>query len=131
MQSVGQVVAVTNNVARVRFERTKACGKCRACLSFGETQAEVELPNTLHAKVGDWVEISLHEGEVAKASLLAYGIPLAGLVAGVLLGSLWGEIAAVFCGLLFALGGFGVLKLLEPKFSRMGSFAPRMIRIKQ
>lgn len=129
MRQTGVVVENRGTAAVVRFVRSTACGHCTACFRLGEDAAEVELENVLHASVGDAVVIELHEGGVLGASLIVYGAPLAAFVAGVALGSLWGELYAALAALLFAGGTFAALRALEPCFSRMRGFKPRMVEI--
>ncbi len=86
LRTVGTVIAVDGENATVAFKRSKACGDCHACISFGTDQAQTAIRNTLGAAIGDRVAIELHQGSVFKASLILYGLPLVLLLAGVLLG---------------------------------------------
>lgn len=129
MHQIGVVIELNGDKAKLRFKRSKACANCKVCMSAGAEHAIVEIQNTIGAKVGDSVEIMLHSRNIVKASVIAYGIPLILLLLGVALGSQWGDWYAAGTGIVFALAGFGVLRLLELKFARMGEFKPRMIRI--
>ena len=129
LRTVGTVMAVDGEKASVVFKRSKACGDCHACVSFGTDQAETEIENTLGAKVGDRVAIELHQGSVFKASLMLYGMPLVLLLAGVLLGSQISNLAGALIGIGAAALSFVILHLLEPKFKRAGEFAPKMIAV--
>ena len=57
MEQYGEVIGVEGDIAAVRFKRSKACGKCRACFTLGSDEALIEIENILNAKVGDIVEI--------------------------------------------------------------------------
>lgn len=127
MRRTAQVVATEGRQATIRFRRTKACEHCGGCISFGTDQAEVSLRNALDAKPGDWVVVELHAKGMLQASLLMYILPLCMLLLGVWLGSKISDVWGVVLGLLGAGLVFGVLRLLEPKFARMGRFSPRMI----
>lgn len=129
MQQYGEVVEIKGSMAIIKFKRGKACEHCSGCISFSSTEAQIEVENILNAKVGDRVELVLHERSMLKASLIAYMGPLAALIIGVLIGSIWGEIYAAIGGVACALLAFMVLRLLEPKFERMAEFKPRMISI--
>lgn len=129
MQQIGKVLEIEGEFALVQFERTKACGNCKACMSLGDGMAAVKIRNTLDAVPGDSVHIQLHAKSLLKATAIAYGVPLLALLLGVILGSLINDVAALCMGLGFALLAFGLLKLLEPKFARMQEFSPRMIAI--
>ena len=130
MERVGEVVKILEDgKVAVRFERTKACKNCKMCANAGENHALAEVENTLQAKVGDQVEISLHSKSLIQATLIAYGIPLVLLLLGVIVGSRWSDTVGAILGVLLALVSFVILRLLEPRFSRMTTFKPRMISI--
>ena len=129
LRTVGTVTEINGDKAKVVFKRSKACGDCHACVSFGSDQAETELQNTLGAKVGDRVSIELHSGSVFKASLIMYGIPLVALLAGVLAGSFINDLCTAVFGIGAAVIAFLIIRLLEPKFRKMGKFDPQMIEI--
>lgn len=126
LRSVGTVTELRGDMALVRFKRTKACGDCHACVSFGTDEAGTEIRNTLGAKVGDRVAIELHSGSVFTASLILYGIPLAALLAGVLIGSRISDAAAALIGIGAALLALLCIRLFEPRFRKLGKFEPRM-----
>ena len=84
---IGLVTAITDGTAQIHFLRSSACAHCGACLTVGDTEMEVSLPNTLGAKEGDRVVVDLSPKRVVQASLLAYAVPLLLLIAGVLIGS--------------------------------------------
>ncbi len=129
LRTVGTVIAVDGENATVAFKRSKACGDCHACISFGTDQAQTVIRNTLGAAIGDRVAIELHQGSVFKASLILYGLPIVLLLAGVLLGSRISDLAGAIIGIGAAAASFLILRLLEPRFKRMGEFDPHMIAI--
>ncbi len=127
MRQTGIVLSAQGNTATVRFQRSSACGKCNACFHLGKSEADIELDNALGAKPGDRVIIELHGKTVVKASVIVYGVPLVALIAGIAIGSAAGDLYAALAGVLFAAGAFFLLRALEPRFSRMREFKPRMI----
>lgn len=128
-QHYGRVVKLDGDAAIVRFQRSKMCAHCGGCLAMGEKEMETRVPNTLHAQTGDLVEVAITPGRVVRASLLAYCIPLAALLAGVALGSLISELAAVGIGLLLCLSSFLLLHVLNAGFQAKRTFEPMMIQI--
>lgn len=84
MIRTGEVVERNEGLLTVVFERPAACTSCNGCLSKQCTN--VELPG--EAEVGDQVEVQLPDKSVVGASAIAYVIPLALLLAGLLLGSM-------------------------------------------
>lgn len=122
----GIVVEANGKRATVRFKKTDACGHCNACFRFGSNEADIEMDNTLGAKKGDEVYIDMHANTVLKASAIVYGIPIIGLILGVVIGSRFGEIYAAIGGVALSGLSFLILKKLEPQFAKMNEFKPRM-----
>ena len=122
----GIVVEANGKRVTVRFKKTDACGHCNACFRFGSNEADIEMDNTLGAKKGDEVYIDMHANTVLKASAIVYGIPIIGLILGVVIGSRFGEIYAAIGGVALSGLSFLILKKLEPKFAKMNEFKPRM-----
>lgn len=78
----GEVVENNSGTLTVVFERPSACTNCNGCLSKQCTN--VELPGA--AEVGDTVDVALPDKNIVGASAIAYLIPLALFIAGLLLG---------------------------------------------
>ncbi len=129
LRQTGRVIETKDGMAVVRFQRSDACGHCNACFTFGSTEADIEIENICNAKAGDIVSIELHSGSMFKASAIAYGIPLIGLIVGAALGSRIGDIYAAVGGILLCGGTFFILRGLNPRFERRAEFKPRMIDI--
>lgn len=125
----GKVMSTAEGRVVVRFMRSDACGHCNACFSLGSHEADVELDNPLGARVGDVVSIELKGSGMVRASLIMYGLPLLGLLAGVVVGAQWGDLYAAVGGILLCAGTYFILRGLEPRFARMDQFKPRMLEI--
>jgi sigma-E factor negative regulatory protein RseC len=126
---IGLVTAITDGTAQIRFLRSSACAHCGACLTVGDSEMEVSLPNTLGAKVGDRVVVDLSPKRVIQASLLAYAVPLLLLIAGVLIGSRYADWAGLVLGVLACGIGYLILRIVEKTSVKKKSFQPRMTRI--
>lgn len=123
MKQIAQVVRKDGRLVG-RLERSEACMKCRACDYGMKAESVIELPaGEWHE--GDEVEIDLDSGKFSQAFVLAYGVPLLGLIAGLLIGGALpaGEIVQALLGVLGAALGFGLLRALEP---RLKAFRPRV-----
>lgn len=131
MEQLGYVIEIDGAMATVQFKRSKMCANCGACIMIGESDAKVTLKNTLHAEIGDRVRVQLHAKRFLQANLLAYGIPLLTMLLGIALGIQINDTMGAILGLAGAGSGFLILRLLEPRFARMGKFHPRMINIEQ
>ena len=126
---IGLVTAITDGTAQIHFLRSSACAHCGACLTVGDTEMEVSLPNTLGAKEGDRVVVDLSPKRVVQASLLAYAVPLLLLIAGVLIGSQYADWAGLALGVAACGIGYLILCIVEKTSAKKKSFQPRMTRI--
>lgn len=122
----GLVIAVSDGQAVLRFERGKMCKRCGACLAVGAREMEMTLNNTLGVAVGDRVSVQLSGAQVAGASLIAYGIPLLLLLAGILLGSLVSDFAALAGGIGGCVVSALLLRLLDRRLRRRKTLQPVM-----
>ncbi|MDJ0739006.1 MAG: SoxR reducing system RseC family protein [Gammaproteobacteria bacterium] len=95
IEARARVVAVDSDLAEVTTLRQSACGSCDArngcgtsliAAWFPQRQLRFRLRNTIGAQPGDTVIVGLNEAMLQRTSLLLYGAPLLGLLAGALLG---------------------------------------------
>ena len=126
---VGVVTRLVGNEAAVHFLRGSMCAHCGACLAVGEKELEMLVPNTLSARVGDRVSVSMEARRVVQASLLAYLVPLAFLLLGVWAGSLISDGMALVCGVAGCGVSFLILRWTERKRKQSKAFQPRMTAI--
>lgn len=77
--------------AKVVTERKSACGSCEtshSChSSFSNSKIVTKVLNIANAREGDLVSINLGSGEVLKGAAIFYLIPVAGLLAGAMMGA--------------------------------------------
>jgi len=136
IEQQAQVMALDGDHALVAIVRQSACGSCAAksgcgtsviASLFPQRQQQLRVSNTAKACPGDQVLIGLPESGLQRASLLLYGVPLLGLLAGALLGQEWGgsEPQAILGGLLGA--GIG-LWFVRWQSSRGSALQPVMLR---
>ena len=58
IKETGLVIEIIGDDAKVVFNRTSACGKCKACgMAAGDNQIVVTAQNKVNAKEGDRVEV--------------------------------------------------------------------------
>jgi len=125
----------------VKIRRAEACHSCSArtaCFTLGGQSKEMvlELDNTINARPGDEVTLSMPEGSIIKASMVLYLIPAVGLLVGAILGNrlagIWGmspdavSIAGSLVGLTV---GFLISKGLSVKMSKESNYAPKLYSI--
>ncbi len=111
MEEKGRVVKVDNGVAQVEMERTSACGRCGICLQSSGDKPILYAEDSLGARPGDEVLVSVESKQVLKAAFLIYLFPLVGLIGGYFLGRT--VLGTERTGIIFAgLGFFTTLFLL-------------------
>ena len=126
---IGLVTSVSDGTAQIRFLRGSACAHCGACLTVGDSEMEISLPNTLGAKEGDRVAVDLSPKRVVQASLIAYAVPLVLLIAGVIIGSRFADWMGLALGLVACGISYLILRFVEKKSAKSKNFQPRMTRI--
>ena len=126
---IGLVTSVSDGTAQIRFLRGSACAHCGACLTVGDSEMEISLPNTLGAKEGDRVAVDLSPKRVVQASLIAYAVPLVLLIAGVIIGSRFADWMGLALGLVACGISYLILRFVEKKSAKSKSFQPCMTRI--
>ena len=130
MERLGEVTKVDGKWLEITFCRPSDCDKCHACMG-GPNTTTLRLEGTAH--VGDSVLVEMPASTITHASLMAYGLPLAGLIIGMLLGdkliplvnSLGALIGAVV-GLTFPLA---YLLMTENKRRHNPKWTPQIKRI--
>ncbi|MCC0631205.1 MULTISPECIES: SoxR reducing system RseC family protein [unclassified Clostridioides] len=76
---------VDDRTAKLKMQRHSACAACGKCATADSSESKeilVEVDNTIGAKVGDHVEVSMDNMNVLKAAAMAYIIPLVALLVG-------------------------------------------------
>jgi YHS domain-containing protein/positive regulator of sigma E activity len=128
--------------AQVITGRSELCGGCRAsscCSSLASSSKKViNALNKAEAKAGDRVTLGFKAHTAAKSAAIAYIIPVAGLIAGAVVGAALsqkfggdeGVISALFA-LLGLASGFTMMILLSRWLSAHGGLTPIVIGIKQ
>lgn len=124
MKEAGLVMEVHGDEAQVLFNRTSACGKCKACgMTAGDNQITVTAKNKVNAKEGDRVEVQFTSKNALSTSAIAYLFPLAMLIAGLFIGffipvQMDQQAFAAIMGIGFTAGAFALLKIANPYFKR-------------
>lgn len=117
-----------------RVERTEACMQCHACEYGQKEETFVPLPSG-DWQEGDMIDIELQNGRISSASFLAYGIPLLGLITGLVVGHFVSRIGALSgasdivqaaCGVIGVAVGFMVLRSVEKRVG--GRYRPEITK---
>lgn len=85
MKQYGVVIAANEKKATLQIPRSSACGdKCGSCSGHcSQTKIHVEVENTLHAGIGDRVEVESAAKTILGAAFLVYILPLMMLFLGI------------------------------------------------
>lgn len=146
MKEQGKIIKLSEDTkkATVRFERKDACAKCNACGAFkpNNPHIDLEVDNSLNAKVNDSVEIDMTGINGLKLSLIVYVVPLINAFIGMFiamalkdrylesaLSSLNFEIFVMIVFVVMLAIGFAIVKSLDIYFTKHKLIKPLMISI--
>ncbi len=142
MNQVGQIVKIVNSdTAMLKMKRMSACAKCGKCKSIGDSESQeilVEVDNTIGARVGDTVEVTMDNINILKATALVYIVPLIGLMLGVFVTYFiltyakitpHIEVISGVMGIIVMLLSYLILKANDRKFKESKKFLPRVEKI--
>ncbi|SFJ58936.1 positive regulator of sigma(E), RseC/MucC [Terrisporobacter glycolicus] len=131
---------VDNRTAKMIMQRHSACASCGKCskLSSECQDLVVEVDNSIGAKKGDRVEVSMESVQVLKATMLAYLVPLIFLLVGTILtyyildlikfsGPI--EVISGVVGLICTGISYLLLRKNDDKFKRSREYIPRITKI--
>ena len=126
----GQVTNIKNDRLEVTFCRPEDCARCGGC-EGGKRETVLWVKGA--AAIGDTVFVEMPDRIVTAASLLAYALPLAGLMGGMVLGTVLfpdHQTAAGIAGGLIGLGiAVAAVALGEKKRRGDPGWQPRITRI--
>lgn len=113
MEEIGVVTSIDGRHAHVKVQRSSMCEKCQGGVcTMADDGMDIEAVNSAAATIGQRVMVMMPSGYI-KGSLIAYGIPIAALFAGAVLGKQY--LSPLFPAkdpeLMSAFGGFGALAL--------------------
>lgn len=122
MQRIGEVTAIRGDSLEITFCRPSDCEKCNACHG-GQQVTTILVPG--QARLGDSAVVEMPTGTVVQASILAYGLPLAGLLMGAAAGAVLFPASADGAGGIGGLIGLGLMLLLVRLTERRRKNNPR------
>ena len=131
MIRTGFVKEKKGETLNVCFERPSSCEGCKGCAKGLMRKSEL-LTVYGDANVGDTVDVKMPENRVFQASLLAYALPLCGLIAFLMIGSLIGlsDTVSFFLALLGLAVGFGIGRVVEKILSKNKNWRPEIIAVR-
>lgn len=138
MEQVGFVRRTSDNNIEVEVRRVSGCGEsCSSCGAGCSPSHVVTLPNTVGAKVGDFVEIRGETKNLLKYTLIVYMIPFSMLLLGILGGMkilknmevTSYEPLSFIIGLIFLAIGYLFVKLIDRNIGKRENDTIKIIRI--
>ena len=121
-----------NGRLMAKVVRSEACQACRAC-NFGQQERVYIDIGDLQCAEGDKVTVDIDEGSVSRASVVAYGLPVAAMFAGLLLGTLISDTDYVqaLCALAGLAVGLAAVKVIDKKLKKTGRYTPKVSVIRE
>lgn len=111
-------IAVATKLACARCRAGRGCGAGLPGVGGGERVLRVAVPRGVELTAGDPVTLRISGPALLAAAAIAYGLPLAGLLLGALLGHLLvpGDAGAVLAALAGLLAGAGFARRRAARF---------------
>ncbi len=139
MKQTGMIIDKKENMATLKMQRHSACGSCGGC-GMGKEKGNImiEALNKIDADIGDFVEVDIEAPNLLKGAFIAYVIPLAFLLGGMLGGNvvLKGiqyngniEMGSALIGLILMAITFLIIKINEPKLKKSEEYTPIITNI--
>lgn len=135
MDRAGIIVSQMGEYSKVKLVRHTACGSCGAC-QLGDEQKDILLvaKNTVNAKNGDLVEVSMATNSVLSAAFIMYVIPLVGLFVGLLTGQVLfagNDVLTALMGLAVMALAFLIIKLNDKRFLKNEKYTAQVLKVLQ
>jgi len=130
MTNKGIVTEVNGEMLTVVFERHEACGDCHACMHGSTNCKKHTVKIRGKADVGDRIIVEMDEGHVMAASAVAYMIPFAGFMIGLVIAWLF-KLSEPLMALLAVAGtacAYLVMRRLDPFFSK-GKWEQKIVSV--
>jgi len=129
----GKVVEITADTISVEIINKSACAACHAkgvCIASDAASKIIEIPYTLgtlsqHFEVGEKVNVSLRSSLGMRATIFAYGVPLALLLIILIVASKCGagELWTGLWGIIGVAAYYVVLSFFKNKLSKVFTFS--------
>lgn len=131
MIETGRVHKIDNkNRATIRFPRKTACENCRMCFKpRDEMYVELTVKNTLNAKEGDKVSVSMGRQIVLVSSLIVYLLPVALVALALVFTRGLDELVSFGISIGVLVASYIVMAILDKKIKNHKNFAPQMTQI--
>ena len=129
MIRTGRVVASSNGILQICFERPEMCAQCGACMGHKPHEETVQVKGS--GEVGDIAAVEMPDAKIVKVSLIAYIIPLITLMIGLLIGQtlLKSDLWAALCGIAALALGLLAVRLFDRRLGRQKAWQPQLVAV--
>ncbi len=133
MIEVGTVSKVdARNRATIQFPRKTACENCHMCFKpRNEMYVRIVIKNTLSAKVGDKVSVSMGNQVVLTASFIVYGVPILLVAAALFFTRKLDEMLSFGISMAVLAVSFIAMAFLDKWLKNKKNYTPKMVEIIQ
>ncbi|CAN2041532.1 sigma-E factor negative regulatory protein RseC [Candidatus Magnetomoraceae bacterium gMMP-15] len=137
----GLVYKETQDTVWIKTQRAKTCEHCAAhddCKTSGSklSEMEVEVSNTVGAKLGDRVMLTMPTSSLLQLSFLMYVVPIITMIIGGIIGQKLAPYfqfdetnAAVISSIAFFLITLWIIRLFSNKLAKKNKYRPQIKRI--
>lgn len=144
IEEAARVVSIEGDYAWVETSRQSVCGACQVNTGCGTAvldkvlarrQARIKALNPVGARVGDRVQVGLHEQALVRGALGIYGVPVLSMLGLALLGAgvrgdpAYQDAAAIALGLVGLVLGFGWAVSFGRKIAHDARYQPIVVGI--
>lgn len=130
MRQPGEITQVKNGMTQITFCRPEACAACNAC-EGGKKEHVIWVRGT-EGNVGDIAIVDMPDTIVARASFIAYGLPLITLLLGMILGNVLAEgqdLGTALGAIIGLAAGMLLLKLTEKRRIGRDEWTPKIVDV--
>jgi len=114
-----------------------SCGTSSLSQFFGNKKSALKMRNNIQANVGDSIVFGLEESDLVRIALMNYGLPLLGLIVGMIIGdqllATWFDGLADFGAFLGSIVGLWLglakAKKISNHYLSQGKFCPVILRL--
>ena len=125
----GKVVSAGPDAIEVCFERPEMCAQCGACMGHKPHETTVKIQGT--AEIGDTVAVEMPDANIVKVSLIAYIIPVIGLLLGLMIGQivLKNDVWAALAGIVGLTAGILITRVFDKKLGSQPNWKPKLLAV--
>lgn len=124
MKERGIVVETSGNTAKVRLNTKPGCIKCGLCSKASNGYQTLSVITERPLEINQLVTIEINQKALTISSILLYGVPLSGFIAGAIAGYIIGkEILAIICAFGLMIIDFIMVKIIIKRTNLSGKIA--------